>query len=148
MAPKVTRFHNEIIQPKDSSFVLNCAAYIGSHPLRFQWMKNGLTIDKQLMQLDRIQIETKHDYSVLKILDIELNDSGNYSCTVINDDGFDAQWSLLQVQGLKLTKKKCLPKPNHHHNLNLCIMSTSIQMIIKFLQKRNVISRPNMVNIR
>ncbi|XP_075591576.1 pro-neuregulin-1, membrane-bound isoform-like [Dermatophagoides farinae] len=108
VAPKVTRFHNEIIQPKDSSFVLNCAAYIGSHPLRFQWLKNGLTINKQSMQLDRIQIKTEHSYSILTISEIELNDSGNYSCTVINDDGFDAQWSLLQVQGLKLTKKNSL----------------------------------------
>ena len=108
MAPKVTRFHNEIIQPKDSSFVLNCAAYIGSHPLQFRWMKNGLTINKQSMQLDRIQIKTEHSYSILTISEIELNDSGNYSCTVINDDGFDAQWSLLQVQGFKLTKKNSL----------------------------------------
>ncbi|OTF78237.1 Immunoglobulin I-set domain containing protein [Euroglyphus maynei] len=102
VAPKLTRFHNENIQPIDSSFVLNCAAYMGTHPLKFQWFKNGLIIDERSMQSNRIQIETKHEYSLLKISEIKLNDSGNYSCTVINDHGFDTQWSLLQVQGLKL----------------------------------------------
>nr|XP_027202352.1 obscurin-like [Dermatophagoides pteronyssinus] len=113
VAPKLTRFNPEIIQPIDSSLVLNCAAYLGSHPLRFQWFKNGLIIDNQS---NRYQIDTKSDFSFLRISDIQLNDSGNYSCSVINENGLDQQWSSLQVQGLMINESPVLVKLYSQNN--------------------------------
>ena len=69
----------------------------GSEPLEFKWFKNGIELQTDSIQH---QIDTKSIFSMFTLNQITPNDSGNYSCVVSNNFGFDAQWTVLEVKGL------------------------------------------------
>ena len=73
----------------------------GVAPLKFFWTKNGHSISQS--PDPRIKIDVDDDFSMITIKNIQIDDAGNYSCTVQNRFGIDSQWSLLQVKGLKPT---------------------------------------------
>ena len=78
-----------------SPFILTCSVYQGSQPLQFKWFKNDKVINSE-----NVEIETKSIVSHLTIPKIQIEDSANFSCIVLNPFGIDHQWSVLQVKGL------------------------------------------------
>ena len=115
-SPQIAKFSSIISQPKGSLFALFCNVLIGSKPLLFQWFKNGNQIpianNKKESSFSssvldgRFQIDTKAVFSQLMLHDLVATDSGNYSCIVSNEHGFDTQWSMLQVKGLVCFRNK------------------------------------------
>ena len=81
-------------------FKVSCFVEDGQKPFRFEWRKNDQIIRSDFDQ--KYQIDSEDDSSRLTIIDLNINDSANYSCTVRNDFGFDSQLTNLIVKGLKL----------------------------------------------
>ena len=76
-----------------------CVIQQGTKPFYFEWSKN----DKPIAPSDpHYQIDSRDEESELMISKLKLNDSGNYSCVVRNDFGFDSQLTQIFVKGLKL----------------------------------------------
>lgn len=86
---------------QDSAFLLTCHVSRGVEPLQFEWFKDGRKIISGLVDFSRYQIDTKTTFSFLTLKRIQSNDSGNFSCVASNQFGFDTQWSILEVTGLK-----------------------------------------------
>lgn len=97
--PEILKWPPLVSQPSGSAFYLICNAIRGSKPLRFRWFKNGIQITSG-SNPDRFTIESKLSVSHLHLPEIIPGDTGNYSCSVENRFGIDAQWSLLEVKGL------------------------------------------------
>lgn len=100
--PQIAKFLSFSRQSKNSDFVLTCSVIQGNKPLQFEWYKDGHRMDskKPIDSPPRYQIDTKNSFSLFNLNHIESHDSGNYSCVVSNQYGFDTQWSVLQVKGL------------------------------------------------
>lgn len=95
MEPKLSRLiQTHTKQPQGSQLFMPCSVLEGSKPLRFSWYKNQEPIHN-----DRYLIETKQSISHLTIHEVVVGDSGNYSCVVSNEAGFDTQWTVVDVQG-------------------------------------------------
>lgn len=86
-------------QPQNSVLNLMCPIFTGSQPITFKWFKDNIEI-KHGNQRGSI-VDNKPSFSVLMIPELELKDSGNYSCVVSNAYGIDVQWTFLQVKGIK-----------------------------------------------
>lgn len=76
-----------------------CSVQEGTKPFQFEWKKNGHSFKSTRLPTD-YRIETSEDDSTLLLTKLSLNDSGNYSCTVRNDFGYDIQHTVLIVKGL------------------------------------------------
>ena len=96
-APKLSELKSSEILPEGAMFSALCSAYKGTHPLFFQWSKDGQTITKQTDDL-HINAVSKTQ-SILNIEKLKANDSGNYTCSVRNAFGFDSHSISLVVRG-------------------------------------------------
>ncbi|OTF83949.1 cell adhesion molecule-like protein, partial [Euroglyphus maynei] len=85
-------------QIRGSRFLLNCVAILGDSPFSFRWVKNGHEIPDDNNNDDHIRIRKDNHMSTLLIENLSSNDSGNYTCSVNNQVGFDSQSSYLNVQ--------------------------------------------------
>ena len=59
-------------------------------------------MDNNHLDSKRFKINTQDTFSLFKLNQIQVDDTGNYSCVVDNSYGFDSQWSFLEVKGLDL----------------------------------------------
>lgn len=80
-----------------SRLALTCLAILGDIPLTFHWNKNGIDFRNDN---DHVHVENSHSMSTLFFENLSINDSGNYSCLVENQFGFDRQNTYLSVQGV------------------------------------------------
>jgi hypothetical protein len=87
-------------QTEGSYFQILCAVQEGSHPLFFEWFKNGHSI-KANPDVN-YKIDNFEKYSTLIIAKIDRKDAGNYSCVVHNSIGSDSQSVLLSIKCRKL----------------------------------------------
>ncbi len=87
-------------QTEGSYFQILCAVQEGSHPLFFEWSKNGHSIKAN--PDFNYKIDNFEKYSTLIIAKIDRKDAGNYSCVVHNSIGSDSQSVLLSIKGRKL----------------------------------------------
>lgn len=83
-------------QVQGSRLFLNCLPILGDSPFSFNWMKNG----REIHENDHVQIRKDNLMSILLIENLTSDDSGNYTCSVYNQGGFDSQSSYLSVQGV------------------------------------------------
>ena len=74
-----------------------CSIQKGSPPLFYDWAFNGKII-KSSPDVS-FKIENFETFSTLSIKKLERDDSGNYTCTVKNSVGSDAQHFVLNVKG-------------------------------------------------
>ena len=97
--PVISRIvSTQMSQSQGSVLNLMCPISSGSQPITFKWFKDNIEI-KHANQ--RGSINNNPSFSVLIIPELELKDSGNYSCVVSNAHGIDVQWTFLQVKGIK-----------------------------------------------
>ena len=99
--PQIARTSSSIVQisqPINTLLYLPCNVIKGSRPLKFEWSKNGHFLSS-LEASNRYQIETKNSISILTIPEIDVQDSGNYSCKVSNSYGQDNLVTNLIVKG-------------------------------------------------
>ena len=104
-SPKIAKFNSFHQQRISSLFMLTCNVVQGNEPFKFQWLKNNVELNSDS---SRHKINTQNTFSVFSLIQIEPSDSGNYSCAVGNDYGFDVQWSVLEVKGLDSFLEFCL----------------------------------------
>lgn len=99
VVPKLAKLNPLYSQSVGSVFILNCNVYQGNLPLLFKWQKDNVAIDSS-----RIEIESKNYFSQLALNAINVEDAGNYTCTV-SDSSYqmDSQWSILEVKGLSVS---------------------------------------------
>ena len=88
---------NHKTQSEGSSFQIFCSTQEGTHPLFFEWFKNGDPF-KSSPNVD-YKIENSKISSTLTIEKITRKDSGNFTCLVKNIAGSDSQNVLLTVKG-------------------------------------------------
>lgn len=93
--PKLTEINHNRSQNIGTKFLIVCSVEEGIEPFQFSWKYN----DKSLSSNDIINIETVDDRSILKINKIDINHSGNYTCTVSNYFGDDNQHIFLTIKG-------------------------------------------------
>ena len=96
-APKLAPIVNNQVQVENSSFVFVCSVQQGSHPLFFEWFKNGDQI--KASPNNNHKIENFKILSTLTIEKIIQSDSGNYTCLVKNAAGSDSRNVFLTVKG-------------------------------------------------
>lgn len=97
--PKLDQFADRRSTKNGSSTKFLCSVQEGTKPFRFEWRKNNLLLSIVELPIN-YRIETNQDESTLMITKLSPNDSGNYSCTVRNNFGFDTQQIVLIVKGL------------------------------------------------
>ena len=96
-APKLAHIPSRD-QNEGSLFSIMCSLQEGSPPFFFEWSKNGRAI-KSSPEVN-YKIEISDSFSLLSIKKLIRNDSANYTCTVKNTVGSDAQHFLLTVKGI------------------------------------------------
>lgn len=94
-APKLAPMMNRA-QNIGSKFILLCSTQEGSHPLFFDWFKNGQLISSVQT---KYKVEKSSEFSTIHIDKIDRSDAGNYSCLVKNKLGTDTQNVVLSVKG-------------------------------------------------
>ncbi len=99
-SPKLLSLPSQNIVSEGVSFRLFCSVQSGSKPLFFQWLKNGLILNK--VPNNSYKIENLSDHSSFLIEKVIRSDSGNYSCGVRNSFGSDSQSAILIVKGLTI----------------------------------------------
>lgn len=88
-------------QPRGSTLILTCNVVEGATPVRIQWLKNNNPIvNSSLIDPNRYSIDTRQSFSYFNLFDVDIDDSGNYSCVAINKHGLSIEWTLLEVKGL------------------------------------------------
>lgn len=103
IAPQLLPFFlDRIDQIVGVKFRLVCSIQKGSLPFHFQWYKNGIHIlnNDNNDSISRLKIEFGDDYSNLILNELIRSDTGNYSCSVGNNYGFDQQFIQLNIQGV------------------------------------------------
>ena len=70
-----------------------CSLSAGSNPVKFEWLKNGVPIEKS----DRINVGTNEDASMLTLKQLIRDDAANYTCIAKNKDGMDAFTARLRM---------------------------------------------------
>ena len=96
IAPKLGPVVNSQTQPENSTFAVLCLVQTGIKPLFFEWFKNGQSLKNNR---DRYDFESSETLSTLKIVKLNREDAGNYSCKVKNAFGSDSMNVLLNVKG-------------------------------------------------
>lgn len=71
-----------------------CTLVEGAHPVTFRWYKNG----QEITGNKNIEITKLRDISILIFNNINIDDAGNYTCTVSNKFGSVNHTSLLAVE--------------------------------------------------
>ena len=81
-----------------SIFQALCAIEEGSFPIFFEWFKDS----KPLKPSPNVnyKIENSEMLSTLKIIKVDLNDVGNYTCIAKNTFGADSQTVNLNIKGM------------------------------------------------
>lgn len=97
--PKLEEFKPKKILNVGSKSTMLCSIQDGSLPFRFEWLKNGHILSP-IMDNSVHRITTAEGESLLVIDRLSSSDSGNYSCSVTNSFGSDAQSTVLVVKGL------------------------------------------------
>ena len=87
------------------SLVPSCTA-AGIPAPQIEWSKDGLTLPTQLFNITEEQFSNSSNYftvSVLNLCDLQLSDSGEYSCTASNTitegTATDTRSFMLEAQG-------------------------------------------------
>ena len=101
--PRILPFNRQISQPHGTTLILTCNVLSGRQPLKFEWFKNGQHLYTQkgheVIDDRPVSVETKNAFSILTLVNLSHKDSGNYSCRVQNQWGFDQQFTALSVKG-------------------------------------------------
>ena len=97
--PKLVELVPRRSQNVGTKLNLFCSVHEGHSPFQFEWFKNDqpILVDSYV---HKYQIDTSEDNSLLTIVNLNDQDSANYSCMVRNDFGFDSQTTILIVKGL------------------------------------------------
>ena len=74
---------------------VTCLVTEGLTPLTFHWFKDGVA----LKETDVTKIYTNEDMSSLSFKSLRANDSGEYKCSVSNNEGVDSFGAVLTVRG-------------------------------------------------
>lgn len=102
VSPKLDEFRSKRFQKLGTKFSLLCSPQEGSKPFRFEWRKDNILLKS--IQV-KYKIDTEDDDSQFNIFTLDIEDTGNYSCTVKNEHGSDSQYTFLIVQGLTFFPK-------------------------------------------
>lgn len=94
--PKVKKFQFEDNVREGDTVSVTCFAVSQNKPLSFRWDKNGEQIGEKSQKL---RIESSKDFSVLILNDVNLESSGNYTCSAQNPSGIAKQTAVLLVKG-------------------------------------------------
>ena len=95
--PKLSPVLNQRTQSENTIFQFYCSVLSGSEPLFFEWAKNGQSVKPNPDV--KYRIENSEISSTLTISKAIQSDQGNYTCSVKNEHGSDAQNVLLTIKG-------------------------------------------------
>lgn len=109
-APKLVQWAKEAIQYYEgSTLVLSCSLAASSQAdsaLRFSWMRQGKPLSGGSDQ--RLSIESRADYSFLRLASLRPQDSGTYSCSATNSMGLEDRTSTQVLVNGKCGQRRLL----------------------------------------
>ena len=83
---------------------VTCLVTEGLTPLTFYWFKNGVA----LKETDATKIYTNEDMSSLSFKSLRADDSGEYKCSVSNNEGVNSFAAVLTVRGKHWDQERIL----------------------------------------
>ena len=98
--PVLENLPSQISKTEKSVVILSCLLSSGTLPIRFSWFFNS----QKLSPNKNVLIENDSQYSVLKILNVQKEQNGNYSCYAENNLGNSLTSSRLFVKGFFFSK--------------------------------------------
>lgn len=93
--PKIQYFQFPHLVKIGDKINIPCMISRGHPPFKFEWFKNS----EILKSNGNIQIIESNDFSRLIINPVTEKSSGNYTCSVSSDAGFDSFSTILNVKG-------------------------------------------------
>src|SRR6218665_1154055 len=96
LAPELIPFMSSLNVEQNEPYQLICGLSKGSKPIQFQWFKDGFKLESS----SSILIDSNPSFSNLKIVSLQHEHSGNYTCSAESPEGTDRTWTFLQVKGL------------------------------------------------
>lgn len=92
--PKLRKTTSDIELIAGDSFSALCSVASGSKPLKFEWCKNNLPLQKEIFKIQSIDEWN----SLLKSASVDTSDIGNYTCRVSNAFGSDSATTMLKIK--------------------------------------------------
>lgn len=89
------KLESKIVWKKGVAARLQCSVK-GSPELHVTWFKN----DKELSTSDKYKITFVDALAVIEFFDVSVDDSGNYTCEVLNESGCESCSAKITVKGL------------------------------------------------
>lgn len=71
------------------------AQFMGTSPITYSWLKD----DSELLGSDRVKLSTDGSWSILEILNANIDDEAEYVCIATNDHGECESAAELLVDG-------------------------------------------------
>ena len=94
--PKLVSFQKSIELLENSTYVLTCNLFSGSKPIFFEWYKNG----QKFSETNNVHVENTNHYSLLTMINLTAQDSGNYECRAKNVYGTSSTSTQFVIKGL------------------------------------------------
>lgn len=94
-SPKIQHFQFPDMVKIAEKINIPCMVSRGNPPFKFEWHKNG----EVLKSKNNIEVVENNDISRLIINPVNEKSSGNYTCTVRNEHGYDSLSTVLNVKG-------------------------------------------------
>ena len=93
-APRVNKFEFPSDAKENDRISVMCSLRGGSTPLKFEWLRNGVPIDKS----ERLNIGITDETSTLTLKHLKAEDVANYTCIAKNREGMDAFTATLRMR--------------------------------------------------
>ncbi|GFU28491.1 titin [Nephila pilipes] len=94
-SPKIQPFHFPKNVKIGSRVTVVCSVESALETVTFRWLKNR----EEITSTTEIRIKNDADFSVLVIEPVQINSTGNYSCSIRSSAGEDSFSAFLQVEG-------------------------------------------------
>ena len=100
--PKIKPFEFDHELKAGGRIAATCQVTEGSPPFQFQWFKDGKIVQED----ESVKVTNDEDWSNIKFKPLAFAHSGEYKCSVSNNEGVDSFAAVLTVKGKHLVSRR------------------------------------------